>query len=113
MTLSSGKHIEAEIDGIRCRVVEKGVSKPRIDFLQKLLVHNGLEVKSEELPKTEEDTSTTYIIGVTDITFNAVIKVYNRELKTLEGQKVTPDYWNQKTDEPDPNYWDLNKKDWF
>ena len=31
-------------------------------------------------------------------------------MKTPEGTKVTPDYWNEKAKEPEPNYWDLEKK---
>lgn len=112
MGLTSGKHKEVEIDEVRCRVVEKGASRQRVDFLKKLLEHNGLEVKYMEEPPAEEGAPTTYTIGVTDITFNAVIKVYNRELWTFEGKKITPDYWNQKTEQTDPNYWDINKKDW-
>jgi hypothetical protein len=46
-----------------------------------------------------------------DVTLNAIVKVYNRELRTLDGKKVTPDYWNQKTDKLEPNYWDRGKKD--
>lgn len=136
MSLTKGKHIEQEINEIRCRVVESGISKSRTDFLKQLLVHNGYEVQiAEEPPKpvpppkpvvTEEGVETaaeieepivepdpTYVIGVTDIIFNAVVAVYNRALRTLDGKHVTPDYWNQKTTNAEPNYWDLNKKDWL
>ena len=33
---------------------------------------------------------------------------YQRILKTPEGKKITADYWNQKTEDTEPNYW--NKK---
>ena len=53
MGLESGKHIEKEINEIRCKVVETGISKARIDFLKPLLEHNGYEVHFEELKKKE------------------------------------------------------------
>ena len=111
MSLLSGKHSEIEINETRVRVVEKGASADRIEFLRKLLEHNGYEVLSQEEPKKEETDPQTYVIGVTDIIFNPVVAVYNRILRTLDGKRVTPDYWNQKTDKTEPNYWDLNKKD--
>lgn len=111
MGLLSGKHIEKEINETRCRVVEDKISKERSDFLKKLLEHNGYEVLiGENEPKTEEETI-TYVVGVTDIIFNPVIAVYQRLLKTFDDRKVTPDYWNQKTENLEPNYWDRSKKD--
>jgi len=58
----------------------------------------------------------TYMIGVTDMTFNPVLAVYGRRLFTKDGHRITPDYWNQKDDgknEFNPNYWDYHKKPWF
>lgn len=111
MGLQSGKHIEKELNEIRCRVIETAISKERADFLKQLLEHNGLEVVLAEDPSGEDDAQVTYTIGVTDVTFNPVIKVYNRELKSLDNHRVTPDYWNQKTSAHEPNYWDRSKKD--
>lgn len=133
MSILKGKHIEKEINGVRCRVVESGISKPRADFLKKLLEHNGQEVYIEQEPvkpapppkpaadgaeadKNEAippEPDPTYIIGVTNIIFNATVAVYNRQLRTFEGKRVTPDYWNQKTEKTEPNYWDRSKKDWL
>jgi hypothetical protein len=42
---------------------------------------------------------------------NPVIAVYQRILKTPEGKKITADYWNQKTKNIEPNYWDNKLKD--
>ena len=84
MGLKGGKHIEKELDGIRCRIIEGAIPK--------------------------EDAGVTFTIGVTDVTFNPVIKVYNRELMTLDNHRVSPDYWDQKTSGHEPNYWDLSKK---
>jgi hypothetical protein len=112
MTLLSGKHKEIEINETRVRVVESGTSMERIEFLKKLLEHNGYEVLSEQEPKKEETDPDTWVIGVTNIIFNPVVAVYNRILRTFEGKHVTADYWNQKTNKTEPNYWDLKKKDY-
>jgi len=111
MSLNKGKHIIEEIDGVRCTIVEKGADANRSRFLKKLLEHNGFTVKTKQEEKKEEDESpATFTIGVTDRTFNPVIAVYQRMLRTENGHRVTPDYWNQKTDTTDPEYWDLSKK---
>jgi outer membrane biosynthesis protein TonB len=160
MSLSSGKHKEQEINEVRCRVVESGISKERVEFLKELLEHNGYEVQvaeeppkavpppkpappapstseqskpapasvpgtsagkpspsaaeaSMEAPEPEPEPEPTFVIGVTDIIFNAVVAVYNRALRTLDGKHVTADYWNQKTVKAEPNYWDRAKKEWL
>lgn len=136
MSITKGKHLEKEINEIRCRVVESGISKERVDFLKGLLEHNGYEVHVEEEPvkpppapkptPQEEgaevaespqeplpEPKTTFVIGVTDIIFNPVVAVYNRILRTPDGKRVTADYWNQKTTNTEPNYWDRSKKNWL
>ncbi len=110
MTLLKGKHVVKEIEGVRCSVVEDGTTKERVEFLKEILEHNGHEVRSEEIPPKEEGGEITYIIGVTSMLFNPVIAVYQRMLKTKDGRKITADYWNQKTTEIEPNYWDKSKK---
>ncbi len=112
MTLLKGKHLIVEFgeELIRGTVVEKGASKERVSFLKDLLEFNGLEVLTKEDKKKTEEDPTTFTVGVTDIVFNPVIAVYQRLLKTKEGHRVTADYWNQKTTEAEPNYWDLGKK---
>ena len=105
MALNKGKHIVEEIDGIRCSVVEKGVSPERTDFLRKLLEQNGYTVKTAQEGDTE-----TFKIGVTDLLFNPVIDVYKRKLKSFSGKKVTPAYWLQESDketEAEVNYWNF------
>lgn len=109
MALDKFQHITKEIDGVIYRVLESGITKSRADFLQQLLTHNKVETILEtDPPKEGQDQTYTLITG--DVTFNPVVKVYNRELRTLSGQRVTPDYWNQLTDKLEPNYWDLSKK---
>jgi hypothetical protein len=103
MPLNKGKHIVEEIDGVRCSLVEKGVSPERTEFLKKLLELNGYTVKVASEAEAE-----TFKIGVTDLLFNPVIDVYKRRLKSFSGKKVTPAYWLQQTDqetEKEVNYW--------
>ncbi|OFX62753.1 MAG: hypothetical protein A2066_15785 [Bacteroidetes bacterium GWB2_41_8] len=103
MALNKGKHLVEEIDGVRCTVVEKGITHERAQFLKTLLELNGLEVKTA----VEADPATMKL-GVTDILFNPVIDVYERRLKSPSGKKVTPAYWLQKSEnesEAEVNYW--------
>ena len=111
MSLLNGKHTIKEIDGVRCTVVEQGASADRVNFLTNLLNLNGLEVKTVEESKKEEVDPQTYLLGVTDLVFHSIIWIYQRKLKTPEGKKVTPDYWNQKTNNLEPNYWDKKLKE--
>lgn len=106
MALESGKHLEKEIEGVRCKVVENGVSKERADFLRTLLEHNGYEVYVEELSRKEETDPVTFIVGVTDITFNPVLAIYKLQLKTVDGRYVSPAYYRQETESSDLNYWE-------
>lgn len=106
MGLESGKHIEKEIDGELHRIVEDGITDmKRVTFLKEILEHNGFSVKwAEEARKNEEDP-VTYMIGVSDLTFNPVLAVYGRRLRNLEGKRVNPAFWKQNNDSFDPNYW--------
>ena len=99
------KHIVEELGGKRCTIVEKGVEKNRVDFLQTLLQNNQFEVVVEEVAKTEESTLPLYTIGVTDLVFNPVIAVYELALKTPAGAPVTAGYWNQESTESIKEYW--------
>ena len=58
--------------------------------------------------KTEGDPL-MYTVAVTDMTFNPTISVFEHKLKTPDGRKVTQDYWNQKTEETNPHYWNYAK----
>ena len=113
MTLEKSQHTIIEIEGVRARVIEAGCSRERADFLQKLLSCNSVETLIQEKPPVKEGEVLTFTVATPDVTFNPIVKVYNRELKTFEGHRVTPDYWNQKTDTTEPNYWDLSKKEWI
>ncbi|MGB8375878.1 MAG: hypothetical protein WCE57_11220, partial [Salegentibacter sp.] len=100
-----GKHTFGNIDETRVSFVEKKIEENRMVFLKNLLEHNGFEViVQEEKRKTEEDPQ-LYTLGVTDMTFNPVVAVYERKLKTFDGHKVTPEYWNQESESTAPQYW--------
>lgn len=111
MTLLKGKHNFGTVDEVRCTIVEKGIGTERRDFLKRLLEHNDFEVKIGEDKRKKEEDPITYVVGVTDMAFNPVIWVYQRKLKSFDGHKVTPDYWNQFTETLEPNYWIPEKKD--
>lgn len=105
MAINNAKHIIGEIDGIRCTIIETGVSLERAAFLSDLLSFNNLEVKElKEIPQTPEG-EIKYTIGVTDLVFNPVFAIYEKQLKTKEGVAVTPGYWREECVTCDPRYW--------
>jgi hypothetical protein len=105
MALNNAKHIIGEIDGIRCTIIETGVTLERSAFLSDLLNFNNLEVKEMKEESVTSDKEIKYTIGVTNLIFNPVFAVYERQLKTREGSFVTPGYWKQECTECDPQYW--------
>ena len=108
MALNQGKHIIEALDGVRCTLVESGISAERADFLKNLLEFNGYQVKV--VPNGEEGN---FKLGVTDVVFHAVIEVYKRKLKTPNGRIVTPAYWLQMTDqqtEREVEYWKVRQQ---
>jgi len=104
-----GKHTVAEIDGIRCTVVESGIGKERLDFLTDLLSYNGLEVKTEQEKDKEGTPLDTYSLGVTDILFNPTIVVYEQKLFRKDGEVVTPAYWEQNKSDREIPYWQVSR----
>lgn len=112
MSLKKFEHKIIEINGKAHRIIETGVIRERAEFLKNLLALNKYEsIIQEDLPK--EGQPTTFTISTPDVTFNPVVKVYNRELRTPDGKRVTADYWNQQTTKLEPNYWDRSKKDFL
>jgi hypothetical protein len=105
MPLNNAKHIVSEIDGVRCTIVETGVTLDRAAFLRQLLAFNNYEVKEMQVPSEVQVEEPKYTIGVTDLVFNPVFAVYECLLKTPEGKYVTPGYWRQECIECDPSYW--------
>ena len=102
--LTKGKHVIAEIEGVRCTVVETGITESRMQFLKDLLLSNKFEVRVETV-KSEDGLTTTYTVGVTDLVFNPVMAIYARKLSHPDGRIITAAYWNQFTDRIDPRYW--------
>ena len=100
-----GKHLFGTIGDQRVTFIEKKVEAIRKDFLKKLLEHNGFEVIVDEDKRKTEDEPQRYTVAVTDMVFNPTIWVFERRLKTFDGHKVTPDYWNQISEETAPQYW--------
>jgi hypothetical protein len=105
MSISNAKHIVSEIDGVRCTIIETGVTLERAAFLRDLLEFNGFEIKElKEVSETPGD-EIKYTIGVTDLVFNPVYSIYECLLKTREGTHVTPGYWKQECVDCDSRYW--------
>ena len=125
-------HEFEELDGVKCGIVEKNVSRERAAFLKKLLEFNHYTVVIVPTPppkapapivKTGEDTPTpasheptlnepeTFTVGVTDYTFNTINAIFGRLLKTPDGHVVTLAYWNQKETESHDEipYYEKNK----
>ena len=101
----TGKHSFGSIGETRVTFVEKKVEENRRDFLKKLLEHNGFKVIIEEEKRKTEEEPQLYTVAVTDMVFNPTIWVYERKMKTFDGHKVTPDYWEQRSTETNPKYW--------
>lgn len=105
MAINNAKHIVSEIDGVRCTIVDSGISLERVAFLRDLLEFNNLEVKELLEPSEASGGEQKYTIGVTSILFNPVFAIYEKQMKTREGVPVTPGYWKQECTECDPRYW--------
>jgi len=105
MSLNKGKHNVGDVDGVRCTIVETGISQKRAAFLKDLLEYNKFEVKIQEDVTDPPAADKTYTLGVTDIVFNPVIAVYEKSLLTRENKKVTPAYWNQSDEPANIPYW--------
>ena len=111
-------HEFEELDGVKCGIAEKNVSRERVQFLKQLLIYNGFTVIVVQTPapkaapapvvKAEDGTviltptppaapaPETYTVGVTDYTFNTTNAIFGRSLKTPDGNVVTMAYWQQK-----------------
>lgn len=105
-------HEVGELNGVKCAIAEKNVLEERAGFLKKLLEYNGFTVmvipspeskitagaviKDEAREASEGQLPETFIVGVTDVTFNPVNAVFGRLLKTPDGHIVTLAYWRQE-----------------
>lgn len=101
-----GKHMFGSIGEQRVTFVEKKITAERCEFLKKLLEINGFEVLVDEEKRKSEEDPQLYTIGVTDMVFNPTVYVFQRRLKTLDGQHiVNQEYWNQISEDAKPQYW--------
>jgi hypothetical protein len=108
-------HEFEELDGVKCGIVEKNVMPERVTFLKELLEYNGFTVITVPSPPPKQvpspvakpgeavsptppppPTSETFMVGVTDYTFNPINAIFGRLLKTKNGHVVTLAYWEQK-----------------
>jgi hypothetical protein len=105
MALNNAKHIIGEIDGVRCTIIETGATLERIAFLSDLLSFNNLETKELKEPSETPEEEQKYTLGVTNLLFNPVFAIYERQLKNREGTFVTPGYWKEECTDCDPRYW--------
>lgn len=110
-------HTFEDLGEIKCAIVERNCSKERTDFLKRLLEINKYTVvvvpsppAKGAKPLAEEEaappTFETFTVGVTDVSFSPINAVFNRELKTFDGQIVTKDYWKQRETE-------VRKEEWY
>ncbi len=124
----NANYLFEELGEIKCSIIEKNCSPERVEFLKKLLQFNGLTVvvvnspppktaakpvaadAAEVLVETAPPAPTTFTVGVTDLTFNPVNGVYNRQLKNEAGKFVTPRYWNQIDTESQDEVWYWKQK---
>jgi hypothetical protein len=128
-------HTFEDLGEVKCAIVEKNCTPERVDFLKKLLEHNGFTVVVVKSPPPKAakpapakpaatvpagDAPTpapvvevpaappppeTFTVGVTDLTFSPINAVFNRELKTFKGQVVTSSYWKQLEAAPKEDEW--------
>jgi hypothetical protein len=109
MSIKNGKRITKEVDGRNLTVVEQNTSNDRAQFLKKLLEFNKYEVIIKE--ETEEGNSgKSYTLYVTDLLFNATLKVYERSLKHEGGEVVSVEYWNQTAEDDHLPYFEFREK---
>ncbi|MEI7663538.1 MAG: hypothetical protein WCK34_15120 [Bacteroidota bacterium] len=109
MAVLKGKHNIAEVEGVRCSVVETGASGARAAFLKEMLSFNRYDVKIEQEKAKDGTLLETFVIGVTDTLFNAVIVLYQKKLFRKDRKTITPGYWNQKPEEDDIPYWQVQQ----
>ena len=129
-------HEFEELNGIKCAIAERNVTKERADFLQQVLEYNRYAVvvaptppakaipqggakptpaKEENVQATPttppEPAPETFTVGVTDVTFNSINAIFGRLLKAPGGHIVTLAYWQQEDKESHDEipYFDVSK----
>jgi len=133
--LAKEGHVVEEINGVRCSIVEKNVAPDRVEFLKKLLEHNGFTVVAAPTPPPPQKPApkpivpaagaevqvppppppppplpSTFTVGVTDISFHPMLAVYERSLLTTENNVVSIAFWNQEPEKEGELYWERRNK---
>ena len=150
--LNKEASVVEEINGVRCAIVEKNAPPDRVEFLKKLLEHNGYVVMVAQTPAPAAKPTpkpiasahpspegavkvspgggdlegapppplpppppppvapNTFSIGVTNISFHAMLAVYERSFFTPEGKIVSIAYWNQEPEMEVELYWERRTK---
>ena len=120
-------HAFEELEGVKCSIVEKNCTPERADFLKKLLEFNKFTVQivkspppkvappKPAAPLVEGEVAPpppapptppeTFTVGVTDLSFNPISAVYNKELQTPGKQFVDVKYWKQEAEAPSTQKW--------
>ena len=109
MALLKGKHNIAEIQGIRCTVVETGATAERAKFLKELLEFNRYDVRMEQEKAKDGTLLESFVVGITDILTNPVVVLYQKKLFRPDGEVVSPVYWNQWIGQDTIPYWQVNR----
>lgn len=94
-------HTIEEINGIRCSVIERNITRERIEFIKPILEANNLKTEVSEISEG------LYIIGVTYLTFNIVHALYARQLY-LGKEIITPSFWKSQV-KNEGFYWQNRK----
>jgi hypothetical protein len=108
MASLKGKHNIVEIEGVRCSLVESGMSAERMAFLKELLAFNRYTVKTESEKAKDGSVLNTFVIGVTDVLFNPVIVLYQKKLFKPNGDVINPAFWYQWPESDSIPYWQVN-----
>lgn len=114
-------HPFEDIEGIKCAVVEKNLTKERLEFLKEILAFNGYEVvvgptppakaaATAEAEPASQMSPSTFTLGVTDVTFNVTNAIFGRLLKSPEGNIITLAFWNGMEKSPDDSVPYFEKK---
>ncbi len=107
-------HLFEDLDGVKCAIVEKNVSKDRVEFLRQVLSYNHYTVIAVLSPPPKATTALiaasagaagdapepvlpeTYTVGVTDVAFNPTNAIFGRLLTLPGGHIVTRAFWFQQ-----------------
>ena len=121
-------HAFEELEGVKCAIVEKNCSPDRAEFLKKILEFNKFKVQIVKSPPpkvappkaaaplaegevappptlTPPAPPETFTVGVTDLSFNPISAIYNKELQTPGKQFVDVKYWKQESEQPSTQKW--------